>query len=228
MDIDLVDPDRYASGGIPHDQFHRLRHHDPVHRHSGDPDFWAVTRYDDVVHVSRHPEIFSSYRRLALFYEPTDEHLVMNRMMMLNQDPPEHTRKRSIVNKGFTPRTIGRLEDHVREICRSLIDEVAGRGEADFVHDLSAPLPLYVICELIGAPVEDREKIFEWSNRLIGEDDRICARRRRKRAPPRPSCTPTPTNWRNGAGRSPGTTSSRRCCARTTARSSRSTSSTCS
>ncbi|MFL6052637.1 MAG: cytochrome P450 [Actinoallomurus sp.] len=171
MDIDLVDPDRYANAGIPHHQLRWLRHHDPVHRHPGDPDFWAVTRYDDVVHVSRHPEIFSSYRRLALFYEPTDEHLVMQRMMMLNQDPPEHTRKRSIVNKGFTPRTIGRLEDHVREICQGLIDEVAGRGEADFVRDISAPLPLYVICELIGAPVEDREKIFEWSNRLIGEDD---------------------------------------------------------
>ncbi|MCO6007649.1 cytochrome P450 [Actinoallomurus purpureus] len=171
MDIDLVDPDRYADAGIPHDQLRRLRHHDPVHRHSGEPDFWAVTRYDDVVHVSRHPEIFSSYRRLALFPEPTDEQLAMQRMMMLNQDPPEHSRKRSIVGKGFTPRTIGRLEDHVREICRGLIDEVAGRGEADFVRDISAPLPLYVICELIGAPTEDREKIFEWSNRLIGEDD---------------------------------------------------------
>ncbi|GAA0327794.1 cytochrome P450 [Actinoallomurus spadix] len=171
MDIDLVDPDRYANAGIPHGELRWLRRNDPVHRHPGEPDFWAVTRYDDVVHVSRHPEIFSSHRRLALFYEPSDEHLVMQRMMMLNQDPPEHTRKRSIVNKGFTPRTVGRLEDHVREICRGLIDEVAGRGEADFVRDISAPLPLYVICELIGAPVEDREKIFEWSNRLIGEDD---------------------------------------------------------
>ncbi|MEV5706289.1 cytochrome P450 [Actinoallomurus sp. NPDC052274] len=171
MDIDLVDPDRYANAGIPHDQLQWLRRHDPVHRHPGEPDFWAVTRYDDVVRVSRHPEIFSSHRRLSLFPEPTEEQLVMQRMMMLNQDPPEHTRKRSIVNKGFTPRTIGRLEEHIREICRGLIDEVAGRGEADFVHDVSAPLPLYVICELIGAPVEDREKIFDWSNRLIGEDD---------------------------------------------------------
>jgi cholest-4-en-3-one 26-monooxygenase len=171
MNIDLVDPDRYANGGIPHDQLRWLRQHDPVHRHPGDPDFWAVTRYDDVVHVSRHSEIFSSYRRLALFPEPTAEQLAMQRMMMLNEDPPEHTRKRSIVGKGFTPRTIGRLEGHVREICQGLIDEVAGQGEADFVRDIAAPLPLYVICELIGAPVEDREKIFEWSNRLIGEDD---------------------------------------------------------
>ncbi|MGH3374215.1 MAG: cytochrome P450 [Actinoallomurus sp.] len=123
------------------------------------------------MHVSRHPEIFSSHRRLSLFPEPSEEQLTLQRMMMLNQDPPEHTRKRSIVNRGFTPRTIGRLEGHIRSICDTLIDEVARRDEADFVRDISAPLPLYVICELIGAPPEDREKIFDWSNRLIAEDD---------------------------------------------------------
>ncbi|HZE31345.1 MAG TPA: cytochrome P450 [Actinoallomurus sp.] len=175
MDIDLVNPDLYASGGIPHEQFRWLRENAPVYRHhgvgDGDPDFWAITRFDDVVHVSRHPEIFSSHERLALFPEPSEEQLAMQRMMMLNQDPPEHTRKRSIVNRGFTPRTIGKLEDHIRAICDDLIDEVASRGEADFVHDISAPLPLYVICELLGAPPEDREKIFDWSNRLIAQDD---------------------------------------------------------
>jgi cholest-4-en-3-one 26-monooxygenase len=171
MDIDLVDPDLYATGGIPHEQLRWLREHAPVYRHPGDPDFWAVTRYDDVVHVSRHPEIFSSHRRLALFHEPDEEHLVLQRMMMLNQDPPEHTRKRAIVNRGFTPRTIGRLEDHIRAICDGLVDDLDGRDEADFVRDLSAPLPLYVICELLGAPPEDREKIFDWSNRLVAQDD---------------------------------------------------------
>jgi cholest-4-en-3-one 26-monooxygenase len=171
MDIDLVDPDLYANGGIPHDQLRWLRANAPVYRHHGDPDFWAVTRFDDVVHVSRHPETFSSHSRLALFPEPSEEQLAMQRMMMLNQDPPEHTRKRSIVNRGFTPRTIGKLETHIRSICEGLIEEVAGRGEADFVHDISAPLPLYVICELLGAPPEDREKIFDWSNRLIAQDD---------------------------------------------------------
>jgi len=171
MDIDLVDPDLYANGGIPHDQLRWLRANAPVYRHPGDPDFWAVTRFDDVVHVSRHPDIFSSHRKLALFPEPSEEQLAMQRMMMLNQDPPEHTRKRSIVNRGFTPRTIGKLEEHIRSICEGLIDEVAGRGGADFVHDISAPLPLYVICELLGAPHEDREKIFDWSNRLIAQDD---------------------------------------------------------
>ncbi|QKG25778.1 cytochrome P450 [Actinomadura verrucosospora] len=176
-EIDLVALDAYERGGAPHEQLAWLREHDPVHRHHGDPDrgyppFWAVTRHADVVHVSRHPEIFSSYERLALFDEPEEEHLALQRLMMLNQDPPEHTRKRGIVNRGFTPRAIGALADHIREICRGLVAETVARGEeADFVRDLAAPLPLYVICELLGAPPEDREKIFTWSNTLIGGDD---------------------------------------------------------
>ncbi|TDB90439.1 cytochrome P450 [Actinomadura sp. 7K534] len=176
-DIELVDPAPYEHGGVPYGQLAWLREHDPVHRHHGDPDrghppFWAVTRHEDVVHVSRHPELFSSWRRLALFEEPEEEALHLQRMMMLNQDPPEHSRKRSIVNRGFTPRAIAVLEEHVREICRGLVAETLDRGaEADFVRDLAAPLPLYVICELLGAPPEDREKIFHWSNTLIGGDD---------------------------------------------------------
>jgi cytochrome P450 len=176
-EIDLVALDAYERGGVPHEQLAWLREHDPVHRHHGDPErdyppFWAVTRHADVVHVSRHPEIFSSYERLALFDEPPEEHLALQRLMMLNQDPPEHTRKRGIVNRGFTPRAIGALADHIREICRRLVAETVARGEqADFVRDLAAPLPLYVICELLGAPPEDREKIFTWSNTLIGGDD---------------------------------------------------------
>ena len=176
-EIELADPEPYERGGAPHDQLAWLREHDPVHRHHGDPargnpPFWAVTRHEDVVHVSRHPETFSSWRRLALFDESSEEHLVLQRMMMLNQDPPEHTRKRSIVNRGFTPRAIGALAEHVRDICRDLVRETAERGpEADFVRDLAAPLPLHVICELLGAPAQDREKIFTWSNTLIGGDD---------------------------------------------------------
>ncbi|MEU6750868.1 cytochrome P450, partial [Spirillospora sp. NPDC046719] len=143
-EIDLVALDAYERGGAPHEQLAWLREHDPVHWHHGDPDrdyppFWAVTRHADVVHVSRHPEIFSSYERLALFDEPAEEHLALQRLMMLNQDPPEHTRKRGIVNRGFTPRAIGALADHIREICRGLVEETVARGEeADFVRDLAA------------------------------------------------------------------------------------------
>ncbi|MEV6152733.1 cytochrome P450 [Nonomuraea sp. NPDC052129] len=169
MHIDLVDQDRYATSGPPHEQLRWLRDNDPVHRHEGEPDFWAVTRYDDVVQVSRRSDLFSSSRKLALFDEVTEEQRALQRLMMLNQDPPEHTRRRSLVNRGFTPRTIGALEQHIREICDDLLDKCS--GEADFVTEVAAPLPLYVICELLGAPVEDRDKIFNWSNRMIGAQD---------------------------------------------------------
>ncbi|GAA3565664.1 cytochrome P450 [Nonomuraea rosea] len=169
MQINLIDRDLYATAGPPHDQLAWLRANSPVHWHEGEPGFWAVTRYEDVVHVSRHSDLFSSSRKLALFDEMPEEQIALQRLMMLNQDPPEHTRRRSLVNRGFTPRTIGALEQHIRDICDDLLDKCS--GEADFVTEVSAPLPLYVICELLGAPVADRDKLFSWSNRMIGSQD---------------------------------------------------------
>ena len=175
-EINLVDADTYRRGGAPHDQFTWLRRHAPVYWHADGgtpewPGFWAVTRHADIGHISRHPEIFSSHRRLVLFAEAPDSELEMQRLMMLNMDPPQHTRQRSFVNRGFTPRMIGRLEKHIREICDTLIDEVVPRGQADFVTEIAAPLPLHVICELVGAPPEDRGWIFELSNKMVGFDD---------------------------------------------------------
>ncbi|MFG1704510.1 cytochrome P450 [Nonomuraea sp. M3C6] len=169
MQINLVDRDLYATAGPPHDQLAWLRANSPVHWHEGEPGFWAVTRHEDVVHVSRHSDLFSSSRKLALFDEMPEEQIALQRLMMLNQDPPEHTRRRSLVNRGFTPRTIGALEQHIRDICDDLLDKCT--GEIDFVTEVAAPLPLYVICELLGAPVADRDKVFSWSNRMIGAQD---------------------------------------------------------
>lgn len=175
LEIDLIAPDRYERTGVPHDELRWLREHDPVHWHedlaSPRGGFWAVTTHADVVTVSRDSQLFSSYRRGALFEEWNDDDLALQRQMMLNMDPPQHTRQRGFVNRGFTPRMVRQLEGHVREMCASLIAEVAPRGEADFVHDIAAPLPLWVICELLGAPEEDREMLYELSNRLIGFDD---------------------------------------------------------
>jgi cholest-4-en-3-one 26-monooxygenase len=175
-EINLIDPDGYQRGGPPHDQFAWLREHAPVFWHAdggepGWPGFWALTRHEDVAHVSRHPELFSSAARLALFGEIPEAQIELQRLMMLNMDPPQHTRQRAFVNRGFTPRMIGQLEKHIAEICHSLLDDIAGRGQADFVTDIAAPLPLWVICELVGAPVEDRGRIFELSNLLIGATD---------------------------------------------------------
>ncbi|WP_433182039.1 cytochrome P450 [Actinoallomurus sp. CA-150999] len=175
MRIDIISPDLYEHGGFPDEGFRRLRQEAPVYWHEdpngGSPGFWAVTKYDDVVHVSRHPELFSSHARTSMFDEFTDDDIALYRLMMLFMDPPQHTKQRSYVNKGFTPRMIKQLEEHIRDVSHQLIDDVVERGEACFVRDISAPFPLYVICELIGAPVEDRNRLFDLSNALIGFDD---------------------------------------------------------
>jgi cholest-4-en-3-one 26-monooxygenase len=175
-EINLIDHDTYARGGPPYDQFRWLRANAPVYWHDfggrdGWPGFWAVTRHADVAFISRHPEIYSSARRLTVFGESPETVIEAQRMMMLNMDPPQHTRQRAFVNRGFTPRMISRLEQHIVQICEALIDSVLARGDVDFVTDIAAPLPLQVICELVGAPLEDRDRIYELSNLLVGADD---------------------------------------------------------
>jgi len=174
--INHIDADAYQRCGPPHDQFAWLREHAPEfwHAHGGGngwPGFWAVTRHEDVAFLSRHPELFSSARRLVVLGEVPEPHAAMQRLMMLNMDPPQHTRQRAFVNRGFTPRMIGRLEQHITQVCHELIDGMRERGAADFVTDIAAPLPLQVICELMGAPLQDRDRIYELSNHLVGADD---------------------------------------------------------
>lgn len=172
-DIDLSNPDNFVRE-VPHDVFRLLRREAPVYRHpetKGCSEFWAVTRYDDVVTVSKDPKTFSSERRGVFVFDPTPEELERMQLMMLMQDPPRHTKLRSLVNKGFTPRMIGKLEGRVRQLTREIIDAVAERGECDFVTDIAAELPLHVIADMMGVPPSDRHMMFEWSNRLIGFDD---------------------------------------------------------
>ena len=174
--INLVDPDIYRRGGPPHAQFAWLREHAPVFWHAdgggpGWPGFWAVTRHADVTAIIRRPDIFSSVPRTAAFREWSEQAVERMRAMMINMDPPQHTRLRAFVNRGFTPRVIGQLRDHISVICRGLVQEAAERREVDFVADIAAPLPTQVICELVGARPEDQTRIYELSNRLVGFDD---------------------------------------------------------
>jgi len=171
-DVELFDPDAYANG-VPHETFALLRREAPVYRHpqpNASP-FWAITRYRDVMAVSRDAATFSSERRGALLGEPPEEALAQQRLMMLNMDPPRHTKLRSLVNKGFTPRMVGRLDEPVRGICAQLVDAALERGECDFVTEIAAELPLQVIAELLGIPQADRHQIFEWSNTMVGSSD---------------------------------------------------------
>uniref|UniRef100_UPI00407474F8 CYP125MRCA n=1 Tax=synthetic construct TaxID=32630 RepID=UPI00407474F8 len=177
-EIDLTDPDVY-NRGVPHEQFAWLRRNEPVYWHPEPPPdtdgegYWAVTRHADVVAVSRDPEIFSSQQGGTMIQDAdaAPEELEKQRMMMLNMDPPQHTRLRKLVSKGFTPRMIAKLEDKIRERAKQIVDEAIEKGECDFVADIAAELPLQVIAELIGVPQEDRQRLFDWSNRMIGYDD---------------------------------------------------------
>src|SRR5213594_1470429 len=171
-DVDLANPDSFVAA-VPHEAFERLRREAPVYWHEdpNGPGFWVLTRYDDVVAVNRDAATFSSHRRTALFNEMPEEDLAQQQLMMLNMDPPKHTKLRLLVNKGFTPRMVGTLEESTRRHATEIIDRVGPKGECDFVTEVAAELPLLVIAELMGVPIEDRSRVFEWSNKLIGQDD---------------------------------------------------------
>ena len=175
-------------GGMPYETFAHLRSTSPVHRfpeaprkilgfngewvESTGPGYWAVTRHADVVHVSRHPELFSSWLGGTQIFDPPNQMELDNfRQMMLNMDPPQHSKLRRIVQKAFVPRAIERLKESVDANAAEIVDEFAAQGGGDFVEDVAAELPLRVLADLLGVPREDRHLLFEWSNRLIGSDD---------------------------------------------------------
>ncbi len=138
-DVNLIDQDQYVSG-VPHEQFALLRREAPVFWQV-EPEgggHWAVTRHHDVVHVNREVDVFSSGRKGALLFEPPDEQGVETmRLLMLNMDPPMHTRYRRLVNKGFTPRMVAQLEERIVRRTNQILDKVSERGECDLVTEVS-------------------------------------------------------------------------------------------
>lgn len=170
--VDLSDSRTYVPG-VPHDYLAHLRAHDPVHwqEEANGPGFWAVTKYEDCVTVNRDVERFSSHRRGTMPFELSDADIEQQSLMMVNMDPPLHTRYRRLVNKGFTPRMVRDLEESIHRRTDQIIDAVCERGEADFVTEVAAELPLQVIADLLGVPQEDRHNMFNWSNRMVGNED---------------------------------------------------------
>jgi cholest-4-en-3-one 26-monooxygenase len=176
-DIDLLDRDRFTEG-VPHEWFTFLRREAPVYKHPepGGPGFWVVTKHADVVAVGRDAETYSSHQArggVVGLEGAADDYgnFESGGNLMLTMDPPEHTRYRKLVNRGFTPRQMRMLEPHVHELTTRILDDVIERGECDFVVDVAAEVPLQVIAELLGVPHEDRHKLFQWSNRMIGSED---------------------------------------------------------
>jgi cholest-4-en-3-one 26-monooxygenase len=175
--INLLDQDRFTRG-IPHEWFTYLRHNAPFYKHpepEGGPGFWVVTRYDDVVAINRDGQSFSSEQSrggvVALDDIGAADQLSAEGRMMLTMDAPDHTRYRSLVNRGFTPRMINTLHAPIRAMVTDILDRALEKGECDFVTEVAAELPLQVIAQMLGVPREDRHKLFAWSNRLIGSED---------------------------------------------------------
>jgi cholest-4-en-3-one 26-monooxygenase len=170
--LDLTDPDTYVDG-VPFETFRTLRAQDPVHLHQGvsSGPFWVVTRHADVTAVNKDAQTFSSNRGGTMLEDLPIEALEQQKLMMLNMDPPDHTKLRLLVNRGFLPRHVGMLEQHVRDLSREIIDDVIEQGSCDFVTDIAMQMPLSVIAEMMGVPKSDRKMIFDWTNRLVGSND---------------------------------------------------------
>jgi cholest-4-en-3-one 26-monooxygenase len=174
-DINLLDRDKFAQG-VPHEWFTYLRANHPVYKHTepDGPGFWVITRYDDVVTVGRDGATYSSDQKrggVVVLEETQMNDFEQGGNLMLTMDAPEHTRYRKLVNRGFTPRQMRMLEPRIRELTAKIIDEVIEKGGCDYVVDVAAEVPLQVIAEMLGVPQEDRHKLFEWSNRMIGSED---------------------------------------------------------
>jgi len=171
--LDLTDPGTFVNGP-PLDYFAELRRSDPVHWHpqKEDSGFWVVTRHADVLAVSRDSETFSSSRNTASALETVaPERLTLLQQTLINMDPPQHTRLRSIVSRLFTPRSVSRLKARIHRLSETILNDVVERGECDFVTDIAMPLPLRVICEMLGVPESDWDMVVDTTNALVSPDD---------------------------------------------------------
>ena len=171
-DIDLVDPVLYVDGD-PHAVWRWLRHHRQVHWHEpshGFPGFWALTKHADVMSVLHDPEVFSSeggilLRPLAWGPDPGG-----GRTLALT-DPPRHRKLRALVQGWFAERAVRAMHEQLRAIAAEIVDRAIALEECDFVQEVAARFPLYVICQLMGVPDGERERILSLTSRAFGSDD---------------------------------------------------------
>ncbi len=179
----VFDPATYTEG-VPFDSLARLRRGSPVVwvdeipvlGWPAGPGFWLVLRHADVEAVMKQPQQFSSWLGATQIRDPvTPGALGYVRSMMLNMDPPAHSRLRKLLARSFTPRAVARLEERIRGHARALCERAfagrGGRGECDFAKDVAADLPLLTLADVLGMPEQDRWLLFDWSNRVIGYQD---------------------------------------------------------
>ena len=180
--MDFTSPDLYAER-VPLEEFALLRRTAPVwwnaqnrQDHSfDDGGFWVLSRHADVKAVSTAREGWSTAENGSLIAFEGDigrEAIELQRSLLINMDPPHHTQVRGVISQGcFTPRAIAKLEDGLRERAHRIVAEALARGDGNFVTDVACELPLQALSDVVGFPEEDRAKIFDWSNQMIGSTD---------------------------------------------------------
>ena len=184
-DFDFTDPD-VNRAAVPHEEFAAARKTAPIFWVEQPPSaragmseesgtgYWAVTKHADVGEVSKNSKVFSSRENAVIIRYPetaTREGIELTRVVIINQDAPDHTQLRQIISRGFTPRAIGALDEILEERARRIVREAVATGEGDFVEQVASLLPLEVIADMLGIPAEDRQKVFDWSNQMTGSDD---------------------------------------------------------
>jgi cytochrome P450 len=171
-EINLASFDFWLRDDI-HGALARLRRERPVAWHEH-PDsgrgFWSLTRYADITAATRDWETFSSASGIQVMTEAEDVERFQIRSM-ISTDPPKHTRLRSLVNRGFTPRAVAKAEESVRRRARQIVDTIAPKGEIEFVSEVSSVLPVAIICDMMGVPEPDRPRMLDLTNRLLGGGD---------------------------------------------------------
>lgn len=170
--IDLSDHDAFVER-VPHEAFALLRREDPVH-FNDEPDggrgFWAVTRYEDIRHVHRNVDVFSSELGGTSLEDLEPEH-VEARKSMIDMDPPRHDELRGLINRRFTPRAVTVWEEQVRRVTNQVLDRALPKGEFDFVAEISSEIPMQVFAEIMGIPQDERRTIIDLGDRLLGNQD---------------------------------------------------------
>jgi cytochrome P450 len=169
--IDLSDHDAFVDH-VPHEWFRYLRQNDPVHWNdeTDGRGFWAVTRYEDIRHVHRDVETYSSELG-GTSLEDLDEEQIEARKSMLDMDPPRHDELRGLIARRFTPRAVHVWEEQIRTVVNAVLDTALPMGEFDFVREISSEIPMQIFAEILGVPQDERREIIEIGDRLLGNQD---------------------------------------------------------
>ena len=155
--VDFCDPKTHAQPNA-YEMYNYFLEHEPIHWDAKN-ELWQVFRYDDIIHIERDPQTFCNSEGVRPHLPPDPG--------MISQDGEQHTKQRALVSKGFTPRQMRKMEDHVEKIVDELLSFIIEKGECDIVKDLATVLPARLTSDILGTPEEERKKVNDWVSQLV-------------------------------------------------------------